>query len=152
MGGFWSQGVSHESVTPGGRMVTLAFAIFVVLTLSGYTANLAAFLVNKDGSIPTGYHDLCEVVEDGQKLCMWGSVFKSFVANHPKAAESVEPCASTQECMEKLDTGVCGGVVNSELENKNALSLAEHCNKHEVGHPVMTLMLSQPVNEQYMSA
>mmetsp|Transcript_34317 Transcript_34317/g.90591 ORF Transcript_34317/g.90591 Transcript_34317/m.90591 type:complete len:554 (+) Transcript_34317:113-1774(+) len=144
--GFWSGGVAHNPVTPGGRMVTLAFGIFLTLVLAGYTANLTSFLSLRH---PQTTQDLYDVVEQGGKLCMWSSVYRSFIANHPTLALSVVLVSSTEEAMEKLDAGLCTGVINSKFENDKVLSQVEHCNKFQVGSPVMTLMLSQPVNYEY---
>jgi ABC-type amino acid transport substrate-binding protein len=146
--GFWSGGVAHESVTPGGRMVTLAFGIFVILTLAGYTANLASSLVARQIP-PASYSNLYDVVKAGEQLCMWGSVYSTFVANHPQAALQVIQVSSTEEAMANLDQGICKGVINSDVENMKVLSKSPHCDKSVVGGPVMTLMLSQPVNIKY---
>lgn len=126
----------------------MAFGVFVTLSLSGYIANLASFLVTK--KVPVGaYNDVYDVVNDGEQLCMWASAYKTFAEIHPLAADSVINVSSTEEAMDNLNAGICKGVVNSQLENERMLSQSDHCDKLEVGPPVMTLMLSQPVNDRY---
>lgn len=145
--GFWSGGVAHQPMTIGGKIVLVAFGLFIVLTLAGYTANLASFLVVKRES-ESSFNNIDELLAAGGKVCMWGSLEGFFLEQYSTAASQVVPVSDTEEAFSKLDAGECDGIMNGERENDAWLKKTAHCDKVEVS-AVFSLMLSQPVSSEF---
>jgi len=143
--GFWSGGAAHSPQTMGSKVIMVAFGVFIVLTLAGYTANLASVLVVAKESQST-FKDVDDLLSGGHKLCIWSSVRPYFLQRQRSGdASQVIGVLNTAEAFAKLDAGECAGILNGERENNNYLTTEAHCNKMLApSGAVFSLMLAQP--------
>eukprot|EP00931_Biecheleriopsis_adriatica_P023409 TRINITY_DN14786_c0_g1_i7.p1 TRINITY_DN14786_c0_g1~~TRINITY_DN14786_c0_g1_i7.p1 ORF type:complete len:619 (-),score=93.34 TRINITY_DN14786_c0_g1_i7:6-1862(-) len=142
--GFWSGGAAHAPKTMGSKVIMVAFGVFIVLTLAGYTANLASVLVVEVAASPM-FENVDELLSAGGKICMWGSVEDYFLEQRPGVSSQIVGVSNTREAFEKLDSGECDGIVNGEGENSNWLKKKAHCDKMVApSGALFSLMLSQP--------
>jgi len=119
--------------------------------ISGYTAELASHLV-VESEAGGAFEDLDQLLNQAQKVCVLDSAYRSFVEAIPRAADAIVRVSVSEEAFQKLDAGECTGVVNGQSENTRLLKNGEHCDKIAVGPAVMSIMLSQPISREFVTA
>jgi hypothetical protein len=75
--GFFAQGLAFSPKRSATKCLLVGYAVFIVLILQGYTANLASFLIVKQesrGLVTTTQ----QAVDKGYKICMWQSSIDNF--------------------------------------------------------------------------
>merc|ERR1712217_406491 len=79
-----------------------------------------------------------------------GAVYSQFIDTHPSTVDATIAATDTQDAWEKLTAGDCKGLVNGQSENKLYLNNGDYCDFAEVGPSVLSIMLSQPINHEYV--
>merc|ERR1712151_385130 len=147
--GFWSGGPAHAPQSPGAKVVQVTFSLVLVLVLAGYTANLASKLVSSHEA-ESLFKDMDDVINGGYKICVPQAVHSQFVDTHPSTVDAIIAATDTQDAWEKLTAGDCKGLINGQSENNRYLNSGDYCDFAEVGPSVLSIMLSQPINHEYV--
>jgi hypothetical protein len=138
--------------------VNLVFGLFLLLTMSSYTANLASFLFSR--SVKVAATDLSAALRGGAKVCYNLVLADVLAAKHPSLRVRGVPLNSVGDIMRAMDRGECQFAVVSANDYKgymfDAVSPAHAgaCNKVLVGAPETSNAIALPVRadlQHYLS-
>ena len=142
---FFNAGSEYQPRTPAGRLLHIGFALFVLVTISSYTANLATYLIISNEA--TTITDLEDAVRKRVPVCGYGYVKETLFALHP-GLESIYVPAS--DVLAAVDEGNCTAaiVTDNHLNKRKAREPTQHCDKVIVGGVVASWSLAWPLNSE----
>jgi hypothetical protein len=138
--------------------VNLAFGLFLLLTMSSYTANLASFLFSR--SIKVSATDLGTALRGGAKVCFNLVLTDVLAAKHPSLRIRGVPLNSIVDIMRAMDSGLCQFAVVSANDYKGYMfdptssTEVAACDKVLVGAPETINAIALPVRadlQHYLS-
>mmetsp|Transcript_29862 Transcript_29862/g.70384 ORF Transcript_29862/g.70384 Transcript_29862/m.70384 type:complete len:663 (-) Transcript_29862:141-2129(-) len=81
---FLSGGPANAPATPAGRVMSLGLGLFLVLSLSAYTANLATFLIMTN--VKSGISSVEQAVTSGKRICIAAGIADMIFQRYPTAS------------------------------------------------------------------
>lgn len=136
--GSFTGGTQYEPTTVSGTMLASVFSFTVLLLVSAYTANLAAFLTVE--SVPVQAITSVESFRKLNKVVCAGGSSRDFVANnfpdiqlHANNFSDTQFQTSVEGMMDMVREGKCAGFILSDLLIKSYIRDLRACDFHIVG-------------------
>ena len=133
--GFVDGATAHEAFTLPGRITNLGFGLFLMLTVSAFTANLVSILLMSDGATISGMDD---IISRDLKICVQDSKLSGLLIDYPTAESHAVVCSTRDEVLEGIDSGKCVAGLTSIEELEAMQGIGDHCDKITVGEPIST--------------
>ncbi|CEM07581.1 unnamed protein product [Vitrella brassicaformis CCMP3155] len=129
----FTQLITYAPRTPVGRLFYLSYTFFILVVLSSYTANLAAFFGKKD--VIEGAESLKDLL--AKKLCVAKQhpSHRQWVSEHLPATKIVQ-VDSVKSIMESVRDGRCAGGLSTDLHLRGAFLLGDFCDLTLQGQPL----------------
>jgi len=108
--GYVQGGSANLPASVPGRLATIGFGFFVLITLASYTANLATILVTKGSA--TGLTSAQDAVDKGITICVPMVVEAQLRSNFPTA--KFELLTASEDTPRALFQGLCGAAILQE--------------------------------------
>eukprot|EP00281_Chroomonas_sp_CCMP1168_P003090 CAMPEP_0206255184 /NCGR_PEP_ID=MMETSP0047_2-20121206/24106_1 /ASSEMBLY_ACC=CAM_ASM_000192 /TAXON_ID=195065 /ORGANISM="Chroomonas mesostigmatica_cf, Strain CCMP1168" /LENGTH=788 /DNA_ID=CAMNT_0053681555 /DNA_START=61 /DNA_END=2427 /DNA_ORIENTATION=- len=176
--GYVAGGSQNAAASVPGRLATIGFGWFVLITLASYTANLATILV-KRSSVNGGINSIQDALDQNLKICGPIAVQGQLEALYPQArwvwhvgtgdatrlmwSGECDCAVSYQQSIKRMKSGVnniqdCANPNLTPEESQCLLdengqpSRTRDCVFTQVGPLVMSIGLSFPVSETWLHA
>lgn len=127
----------YNCMSNAGKLLKMGYIMFMVLFMATYTANLASILVSSQSKVE--FNDLSGAIDAGVRICVPEVLVKKLSLLHPRLQPYVIP-TGFEDVMDTMDTGVCR--VGISYDAINDVKQNKHCNKVEVGSPLVVLPVS----------
>mmetsp|Transcript_27098 Transcript_27098/g.62460 ORF Transcript_27098/g.62460 Transcript_27098/m.62460 type:complete len:599 (+) Transcript_27098:101-1897(+) len=141
--GFVSGGPAYESRSVSSRLLILGYGFLIVVIISSYTANLAAFLTKKEKSVP--FSTMEEGVKKGVLFCCDAVALSTLESLYPSGR--FKPSYDTEANFQAVLSGDCGALITSYAGLESRQGGGQYCNLVTVDTPVSQMMDVQPVAE-----
>jgi len=137
-GGAWS----IEPTTCGGRITTATYGFFMFFLVAAYSANLAAFLVQKNAQATT-FKSIDDILAQNKRVCV-GSVQTPYL----KAIGNFNTVVFDGDCFEAVLDGKCAVAVASHQANtyQRGKQVDPVCGFKAVGAAIFSLPVGVPVS------
>ena len=140
----------YNPLSNAGKLLKLSYVMFMILFMATYTANLASILVSSQSKVE--FSSLEDVIDSSVKICVPAVLLTKLSLLYPKLQPLAVP-TGFEDVMDAMGLGVCRAGISYDAIN--AVKSSKHCNKVEVGSPVVTLpvsILAQPFLAQAINA
>ena len=127
----------YNPLSNAGKVLKMGYIMFMILFMATYTANLASILVSSQSKVE--FSSLDEAIDTGVKICIPAVLVKKMSLLFPKLQPLAVP-TGFEDVMDSMDAGLCR--VGLSYDAINAVKENKHCNKVEVGTPVVILPVS----------
>jgi len=145
---FWGALAPHTPVTFWGRLISMAYTLFILVVVNSYTANLASVLVAQT-QLDYPIQSLQEAVTKGAKVCILKGSRADLLAEHDYPGlqvvyiqENSSAAAVSQQNMfqeailtgfKDVRSGACTGFVVDELMASHVLKNGDWCDLTTAG-------------------
>lgn len=122
--------------------------MFLIVTISSYTANLAQALISSAAQSPI--NSLKAALEADQNICYSSGMRHAIEAASPRMKRQGVPMdsAAGSAFAQAVDQGTCQSAIVGELWMEDEWTNGNHCSLHLVGKPIMTFSVGYYVSER----
>jgi len=156
-----SAGPVCQPASASGRIVNVAFGLFVLLCLAAYTANFTAHMVERAQIMDIQTVD--DLLKQQARVCILDQIDDLVAAAYPalKARDLIVTCGTgnlsrsplscvhawgdQSEQLRAIDEGDCDAAIDSEEALQTALEREEHCGKTLAPTTVLEIVESNPM-------
>eukprot|EP00928_Gymnodinium_smaydae_P030441 TRINITY_DN22645_c0_g1_i3.p1 TRINITY_DN22645_c0_g1~~TRINITY_DN22645_c0_g1_i3.p1 ORF type:complete len:683 (+),score=65.36 TRINITY_DN22645_c0_g1_i3:294-2051(+) len=146
--GFVSAASNFAAVTPSGRIMSLGYGFFILLSIASFTAETASFLISENMNSDF-YDNLDDVIAAKQRVCYPLAMQSLVEAAYPAlvALGVKTDSASGPDFAEHVLNGICAYAIVGETWLDSYHEAGEYCGLQIRGSPILSFPVGYWVKE-----